>query len=118
MVYARSRTSNKGEWRRLTITRSVLGLIVLAGLAIASLSLPLLTEASPDRALNMRRDRLERGYRLRERAPAASANRIPMDAAIAPMFASITVDRTDDAVAAGSFTAAANGCRLRGGRER
>jgi immunoglobulin I-set domain protein len=114
MVYARFRTTGKGEWRRLTITRSVLGLIVLAGLAIASLALPLLTEASPDRALNTRRERLERGFRLRERAPAASANTAPTNAALPPMFASITVDRTDDAAAASACTAAANDCSLRG----
>ena len=114
MVYARSRTTGKSEWRRLTITRSLLGLIVLSGLAIASVALPLLTEASPDRALNTRRDRVERGYRLRERAPAATANRMPMNAAIPAMFVSITVDRTDDVAAAAACTAVANDCSLRG----
>jgi Immunoglobulin I-set domain len=114
MLYARYRTTGKGEWRRLTITRSVLGLVVLGGLAIAVLALPLLTHASPDRELNTRRDRLESGYRLRERAPAASANRLPMNAATAAMFVSITVDRTDDTAAASACTAAANDCSLRG----
>jgi len=112
MLYARNRTTGKGEWRRLTITRSILALVVL-GLAIGLLALPLLTQASSDGALNVRRDRLESGYRLRERAPAASSN--SMNAApVAPMFASITVDRTDDVAAASACTAAANDCSLRG----
>src|ERR1043166_1420799 len=114
MVYARYRTSSKGEWRRLTIARSALGLIVLGGLAIATLGLPLLTEASRDRALNKRRDRLEKGTRLRERAPAANANKMAMNASPAAMLVSITVDRTDDTAAASACTAAANDCSLRG----
>jgi len=59
------------------------------------------------------RDRLERDYRLRERAPTAASNRMNA-ATIAPMFASITVDRTDDTAAASACTAAANDCSLRG----
>src|SRR5262249_61897624 len=106
------RRTSKGEWRRLTITRSVLGLIALGGLAIGSLALPLLTEASHDRALNTRRDRLERSYRLRERTPAA--NKMPMNVGTAAMLVSITVDRTDDTAAASACTAAANDCSLRG----
>ena len=112
MVYARYRTTIKAERRRLTITRSILGLIVLAGLAIASLSLPLLTEAS-HRPLNTGRDRFE-GHRMRQRVAPASANKMPMNAALPAMFASITVDRTDDAVAASACTAAPNDCSLRG----
>src|SRR5262245_33600223 len=114
MIYARYRTTSNGEWRRLTITRSVLGLIALGGLAIGSLALPLLTEASHDRALNTRRDRLEQGVRLRERAPAANANKMAMNASPAAMLVSITVDRTDDTAAASACTAAANDCSLRG----
>ncbi|HJU61866.1 MAG TPA: hypothetical protein VJ864_07450, partial [Candidatus Binatia bacterium] len=87
---------------------------------IAALAFAPYTEAAPDRALNSRRDRLERGYRMRERAPAAiahdaSANRAPMNALMAAvMFATIDVDRTDDAAAASACTAAANDCSLRG----
>ena len=113
MVYARYRTTIKGERRRLTITRSILGLIVLAGLAIASLALPLLTEASPNRPLNTGRDRLE-GHRMRQRVAPASANKMPMNAAMPVMFASITVDRTDDLPAAAACTAAPSDCSLRG----
>jgi Immunoglobulin I-set domain len=111
MFYARYRTTGKGEWRRLTITRSILGLIVLSGLAVASLALPFHAKASPDRAPNT--GRLEHGYRLRERSPAAVANKMNA-ATVAPMFASITVDRTDDVAAASACTAAANDCSLRG----
>ena len=114
MFFARFRTTGKGEWRRLTITRSVLGLIVLGGLAIGLLALPLLTEASPDLARNMRRDRLESSYRVGGRAPAASVSKMPLTAAVPMMFASITVDRTDDAAAASACTAAASDCSLRG----
>src|SRR5262249_3398662 len=112
MIYARYRTTSNGEWRRFTITRSALGLIVLSALAIATLALPLLTEASHDRALNTRRDRLERPSRLRERTPAA--NKMPMNVGTAAMLVSITVDRTDDTAAASACTAAANDCSLRG----
>jgi len=111
MVYARFRTTTKSEWRRLTVRRSILGLLIVAGLAIASLAWPLLSEASSARALNTSRDRLERGFRLRERAPAANAHKVPLHAA---MFVSITVDRTDDAAAASACTAAAGDCSLRG----
>jgi len=114
MVYARYRTTRKGERRPLAITRLALGLIVVGALAIAALALPLLTEASPNRALNTSRERLERGFRLRERSPAASASRVPMPAVAPVMFASITVDRTDDTAAASACTAAANDCSLRG----
>jgi hypothetical protein len=80
---------------------------------VAALALPLLTEASPDLVGSLRRERLEGSYRLRERAPAASVNKMPLHAAV-PMFASITVDRTDDVAAASACTAAANDCSLRG----
>jgi hypothetical protein len=80
---------------------------------VAALALTPFSEASRDKTPNARRDRLEHGYRLRERAPNAPSNR--MNAApLAPMFASITVDRTDDAAAASACTAAANDCSLRG----
>jgi len=59
------------------------------------------------------RDRLERNYRLRERAPAAASNRVNAGTVV-PMFASITVDRTDDTAAASACTAAVNDCSLRG----
>ena len=88
MAYARSRTT----------ARLVFCLIVVAGLIIAALALSPFSEASRDKTPNTRRDRFERGYRLRERAPDAPSN--SMNAApLAPMFASITVDRTDDAAA-------------------
>jgi len=114
MVYPRFRTTGKGEWRRRAITRS--GLIVLGVLAITLLALPVLTEASRDRAPNTRRDRLERGFRLRERAPAASAAKTAMNAALPAMLVSITVDRTDDtaALAASACTPVPNDCSLRG----
>jgi hypothetical protein len=95
MVYVRSRK----------IARIALCLIVVSGFIIAALASAPFSEAS--------RGRLERDYRLRERAPAAASNRMNM-ATIAPMFASITVDRTDDAVAASACTAALNDCSLRG----
>jgi len=95
MVYARSRKT----------ARLALCLIVLGGLMIAALAFAPFSKAS--------RDRLERDYRLRERAPTAASNRMNA-ATIAPMFASITVDRTDDTAAASACTAAANDCSLRG----
>jgi Immunoglobulin I-set domain len=103
MAYARSRTT----------ARLVFCLIVVAGLMIAALALTPFSEASRDKTPATRHDRLERGYRLRERAPGAPTNR--MNAApLAPMFATIDVDRTDDAAAASACTAAANDCSLRG----
>ncbi|HKP81210.1 MAG TPA: hypothetical protein VJT69_04290, partial [Pyrinomonadaceae bacterium] len=103
MAYARSRTT----------ARLVFCLIVVAGLMIAALAFTPFSEASRDKTPNTRGDRLERGYRMRERAPGAPSN--TMNAApLAPMFASITVDRTDDAAAAAACTAAANDCSLRG----
>ncbi|PYS68890.1 MAG: hypothetical protein DMF69_18685, partial [Acidobacteria bacterium] len=116
MAYPRYRTSTATEWQRQTIMRSVLGLIVLGGLAIASLALPHVMEAAPDRARSTRGDRLERGgYRLRERAPAATSNTINATP-VSPMFVSITVDRTDDTAAplASLCTVAPNDCSLRG----
>jgi hypothetical protein len=85
-------------------------------LAVGLLALPLLTEASSSRAaLIARNGRLERAaYHLRQRAPLVSANRTPMSAPMPLMFASITVDRSDDAAAASACTAAPNDCSLRG----
>ena len=103
MVYARSRKT----------ARLAFCLSGLAGLIVAALALSPFSEASRDRTLNTRSGRLERGFHLRERSPAAAANRMNA-ATIMPMFASITVDRTDDAVAASACTAAANDCSLRG----
>ena len=95
MVYVRSRKT-----ARLAFCLTVVGAFVIAALAFAPFS-----KAS--------RDRLEQNYRLRERAPAAAANRMNA-ATVAPMFATITVDRTDDVAAASACTAAANDCSLRG----
>lgn len=101
MVYARSRKT----------ARLAFCLIVIAGLIVTALALTPFSEASRDR--NARSGRLERGFHLRERAQGATANRMNAGT-IAPMFASITVDRTDDAAAASACTAAANDCSLRG----
>src|SRR5688572_27110947 len=103
MAYVRSQTT----------ARLVFCLIVVAGLMIAALALTPFSEASRDKTPNTRRDRLERGYRLRERAPNAPSNTMKA-APLAPMFAPIDVDRTDDAAAASACTAAPNDCSLRG----
>lgn len=109
MVYARSRITTKSEWQHLTMRRSIFGFVIIAGLAIAVVAWPLLTQASTASPLNT-----HRSFRLRERAPAATPNRTPMNAALPAMFVSITVDRTDDAAGASACTAAASDCSLRG----
>ena len=91
MVYVRSRKT----------ARIAFCLIVVAGLMITALAFAPFSKASRETR------------NVRQRAPGVAANRMNT-ATIAPMFASITVDRIDDDATASACTAAANDCSLRG----
>ena len=108
MRHAQDKKFNS-EFERRTIT----GVLAVFALAIASLlvfaTAPGSVVADSGRSASVvRAERSNPRISMRREAAAAQP------ALTAPFFATVTVDRTDDAVAASACTAAANDCSLRG----
>jgi len=98
----------KSNWQRRSVIRFwvVLALFVASVLTFTLASSPVDAGSSLSPSVG----RAERSnHRISMRPEAAAQPALP-----APFFATITVDRTDDAVSAAACTAAANDCSLRG----
>jgi hypothetical protein len=111
MLHAQNRKFNI-EFERRTVTK-VLGVFSLAAasvLAFAIASRSVTADSSISRGVR-RAERSNHRISLGGAAPAAAR---PVVSTFPLPFASITVDRTDDAAVASACTAAANDCSLRG----
>src|SRR5688572_9445847 len=113
MLYAQHRKINS-EFGRRTVS----GVFAIVALAVASVLIlataPGSVFARSNHSPSVSTRRAERSnLRISLRGAAAAAT--PVTASLAlPFFASIDVDRTDDAAGASACTAAANDCSLRG----
>ena len=106
MIRSLDKTS-KNQRRSVIRLFAVFALIAVGGLTFAML--PRSVAASSSR-------RASRAEKINHRIvpPGPRAASAPVSTFIPPFFATITVDRTDDTVAASACTAAANDCSLRG----
>ena len=112
MVYAQHRKSYR-EFNRRTVTR-ILATLSLAAASVLAFSIaPRSVVADSNHSPSVSASRAERrNHRISVR-PEWAAKPAVRNLAL-PFFASVTVDRTDDAPAASACTAAVNDCSLRG----
>ena len=105
MVHAQENKSPNGMTRR-TIT--ILSLLVISVLIFAVAPRLVVVNAKLSPPVAAKSERTNPRISMRSAAAAVVTN------PVAPFFATISVDRTDDAAAASACTAAANDCSLRG----